>query len=298
MIFICIPVHNRLALTRACIKSIKKQNYSNYKIIICDDGSTDDTYEEIKKEYPEVVLVRGDGNLWWTGATNKCVAHALKKASDTDLIFTLNNDTELAPDCLSELIEAKKKYPNSIIGCVNLFFANRNKIEPSSQKEKRVLGFKLYLRFNKWGDDLKNYAGLFEVNALSGKGVLVPIVVLKKIGVYNYEMLPHYHADTEFTIRASKAGYKVFINYSAKIYSHQNESGIGTHTSQPNIKEFIKSFSTIKSTHHFQTLINYSKLIYNKYYRIYFLISLFGIILGFIKRYCIFIINKYYLRKV
>lgn len=285
MIYICIPVHNRLAFTLACIKSIKKQHYSDYRIIICDDGSTDATYEEIKKEYPELVLLLGDGNLWWTGATNKCVEHALKDANDNDLIFTLNNDTELAPECLSELIEAEKRYPNSIIGCVNLFFADREKIEPSSQKEKVILGFKLYLKLNKWGDDLKNYAGIFEVNALSGKGVLIPVPVFKKIGLYNAEMLPHYHADTEFTIRASKAGIKILLNYSAKLYSHHKETGLTAWTSGNTLKAFLHGFSSIKSTRHYTSLKNRAKLIYGDTFYIYLLINLIGVFGGFIKRY-------------
>jgi len=43
MIYICIPVHNRIEYTLKCIESIEKQNYKDYKIIICDDNSTDRT---------------------------------------------------------------------------------------------------------------------------------------------------------------------------------------------------------------------------------------------------------------
>jgi len=40
----------------------------NIQVIIVDDGSSDRTAEEVAENYPEVTILEGDGNLWWTGA--------------------------------------------------------------------------------------------------------------------------------------------------------------------------------------------------------------------------------------
>jgi len=37
-------------------------------VIVVDDGSSDRTAEEAAKNYPKVIILQGDGNLWWTGA--------------------------------------------------------------------------------------------------------------------------------------------------------------------------------------------------------------------------------------
>jgi glycosyltransferase involved in cell wall biosynthesis len=48
---VIIPTYNRAGLIRTAIDSILKQEYTNYEIIIVDDGSTDDTEQVIKTEY-------------------------------------------------------------------------------------------------------------------------------------------------------------------------------------------------------------------------------------------------------
>lgn len=285
-IYICIPVHNRIEYTLKCIESIKKQNYENYDIIICDDGSTDGTTYIISKQYPDIKILDGDGNLWWAGATNKCIKEAIKRADDDDFIYTLNNDTELLHNTLEILVEISKKNPGSIIGAINVFYDEPDRIEPSAFKKKNKYLFKqLPRKVNHWGERLNENTHIVEVDTLSGKGVLIPVELYKKLGLYNCRDLPHYHADIEFTLRAKKNGYKILLSYDARVLSHQHLSGIGTVTSKPTIKEFLKSFFYIKSTHHFKSLSNYCRLLFGKFYIPYFIIMLFGITIGFTKRY-------------
>ncbi|CAH0996747.1 hypothetical protein EMA8858_02882 [Emticicia aquatica] len=287
MIYICIPVFNRLNYTIKCIESIKSQTYSNYKIVICDDASTDQTFNYIQSNYPEIIVLKGNGNLWWTGGTNVCVEYALSVANDTDYIFTINNDTEMEPNALEIILNFSEQKKGCIVGCVNVFFNDRDKIEPSAFVKKNTFPFSLYHDFlNRWGDNLHKIKNEFaEVDSLSGKGVLIPIKVFKKIGLYNFEKLPHYHADTEFTRRAKITGkYGIFINYKAKVFSHQELSGIGQRNTEPKIKEFFHSFFTIKSANHFKTLKNRAQLIYQPYWRTYLFFNVLKIILGFIKR--------------
>lgn len=69
MIHIIIPVHNRLNFTIDCLNSLKKQDiYNQFNLIVVDDGSTDGTSEYLKKNFPEVKILNGDGSLYWGGA--------------------------------------------------------------------------------------------------------------------------------------------------------------------------------------------------------------------------------------
>jgi len=74
-IWICIPVFNRKDLTLKCLASLQKQTYINFKIVICDHGSTDGTTEAIHEQYPNVIVINADSSLWWTGAINLCVKY-------------------------------------------------------------------------------------------------------------------------------------------------------------------------------------------------------------------------------
>ena len=93
MIYIIIPVHNRLPYTINCLNSIKLSVKSEYSIIIVDDGSTDGTSTYIKNNYPDVHVVKGNGDLFWTGSMRVGIESALKMTKSSDHIMSLNNPT-------------------------------------------------------------------------------------------------------------------------------------------------------------------------------------------------------------
>ena len=282
-IYICIPVHNRIEYTEKCIESIYNQSYSNYKIIVCDDGSTDGTLEILNEKYPDVDVVYGDGNLWWAGATNLAVKKAMETAKDTDYIYTLNNDTELLPDTLEQLFE-NSGY-DTIQGSLNLFYDDNNKIENSAFILRNYLGLKISKSVFAYGE-IYNPAdsGILEVDMLSGKGVLFPVQVFKKIGFYKQKSLPQYHSDTEFTFRAKKNGFKVVLNKNSKLLSHVEATGTGTFKTKTTFSELIKSFSDIRSPHYIRAIRNKYKTIYGKKEPFYTFLSIIIILLNFILR--------------
>ncbi len=291
-ILICIPVFNRIEYTLSCLESISKQPFKDIITIVCDDGSTDGTTDKINKYYPETIVVQGNGNLWWTGGINECIKKALALSDDDDFIYTLNNDTILGADTFQHLLEAEIRFSNEvIIGTLNLFYENPGRIENSSFRYKNI--FSGYKRVTEFGEDLNSRSGLEEVDGLSGKGVLIPVKVFHKIGIYDQKKFPHYHADLEFIIRAKRAGFRVFISFDAKLFSHQNLSGIGSSTSEkPSLRDFVKSFFVIKSTHHLPSVWRLSKIIYGKFFIFGFIKHVLFIFLGFTKRFF-----KYYFSK-
>src|SRR5258705_1835881 len=90
-IYIIIPVHNRKEFTRNCLYSLERQTRPCHQIIVVDDGSTDGTSEMLAKEFPGVIVLSGDGSLFWTAAINLGVRLALTLGAE--YVLTLNNDT-------------------------------------------------------------------------------------------------------------------------------------------------------------------------------------------------------------
>src|SRR6185295_5128576 len=102
-IYIVIPVHNRKTFTRDCLRSLENQTVANHhRIIIVDDGSQDGTDEMLSIEFPDVIVLSGNGNLFWTAAINLGIRHALSLGAE--YVLTLNNDTAASETFMEQML--------------------------------------------------------------------------------------------------------------------------------------------------------------------------------------------------
>lgn len=210
-VYIVVPVFNRFAKTMRFLKRMRQVDYPNYRIVIVDDASTDGTPEAIELNWPEVILLRGDGNLWWSGGTNMGVRHALECGAD--YVLTINDDCEMAPDFLRHQVEIALQNPRYVVGC---------RLH-SQQEPDRIwsLGTSVVLRSGtlfalnyagqRW-DELRHVlADPHPVDTMPGNGVLIPAAVFREVGFYDDRNMPQYHADSDLVLRARAAGYQPVI---------------------------------------------------------------------------------------
>ena len=219
MIYIVIAVHNRLAATLECLHCITQQTYRDFKIILVDDGSTDGTAETTIKHYPDIVILSGDGNLWWTGAMAKGVDHILPIAQDNDYVLSLNNDVTFEQNYLERLLQTSQQYGQAIVGSLC-----KDVIPPHD-----VLDAGITMRWYKYQYGQVTYdvtkPAAEAVDTISGRGVLIPVSVFKRIGNFAHHSLPHYGADYEFGFRAKTAGVPLVVDYGAVVYLKNDLTG-------------------------------------------------------------------------
>jgi len=283
-IYIVLPVHNALNSTKRFLNYILNQTYTEYSVIICDDGSTDGTFEYVRRNYSWVILIKGNGDLWWTKGINKCIKYVLAEADDDDFILTINNDVLLDGRYLQQKIERSQQYPSCIIGSLCVFLSNPKKIETSGlvMDWKKCRSYAL----TRFGEIRKSqHKGIIEATHLPAKGVLIPIKVYREIGIYDEINFPQYHADTDFTLRAHKAGYRVLVDFDSIVYSEVKFDNMGIKYGKFSIMRFIATFKGHHSINSIRVIYNYDKKHFATRRCVYFMKRYFYVFGGFLRRY-------------
>ena len=92
-IALVIPVFNRRDTTLQALRSLSRIDAAgmDIRIHIVDDGSTDGTSEAVAREFPDVVIVPGTGDLHYAGGTNAGIEAAA--AWNPDLYLLMNDDS-------------------------------------------------------------------------------------------------------------------------------------------------------------------------------------------------------------
>ncbi|MGC1275430.1 MAG: glycosyltransferase family 2 protein [Planctomycetaceae bacterium] len=223
---VVVPVHNKIQLTARFLESFREIDYPNYRVVITDDGSTDGTAQVLADRFPEVVVLAGDGNLWWSGGTNRGVEYALREKFD--YVLTINNDVQVAADFLTRLVETAEAHPRSVIGSLICQMDEPEKVWAAGgymDWEHDVL-----FQLHHWGESRESVIAAQSdpkpVDILTGCGTLIPAACFREVGTYDARWFPQYHADSEFVLRAGKAGYQALVALHAIIWNDCGNSSL------------------------------------------------------------------------
>jgi GT2 family glycosyltransferase len=249
IITIVLPVHNGLDFTKNCLESLYNVHKievqrATYFLIIVDDGSTDGTSEWIEQHFPQVIILKGNGHLWWSGGINMGMKYAFDKLN-ADYILWWNNDIDAGKNYFENLIkEAEATGKQTIIG---------SKIYLAQQKDTIwAMGglFDIYTGKKEMvGSGQKENDGLqrpVEADWLPGMGTLIHRNICEKIGWIDEKTFPQYHGDSDYTLRAKLNGFKIVVFPSLKIYNDTTHSGL---KHQESLKLLIRSLFSIRSNY-------------------------------------------------
>ncbi len=101
---VVIPNYNGKKYLDECFKSLKKQTYRDFHVIMVDNGSTDGSAEYIREKYPEVEVITLDENTGFANAVNVGI-----KAADSEYVFLLNDDTVCDEKVLETLVKTMSR---------------------------------------------------------------------------------------------------------------------------------------------------------------------------------------------
>lgn len=204
---------NRRDDTLACLASLKQGTYQNHKVIVLDNHSQDGSVEAIRTSFPTVQIIELQQNLGYAGNNNVGIQTALHQGADW--IFVLNEDTILAPDCLTQLVQVGTS--DSQIGIVGPMVYHHD--EPNVIQSA---GGKLGRDWQAWHlgqneKDQNQFPTTHQVDWISGCALLVRREVIEQVGMLD-ERFFYYFEETEWCLRARKAGWRVLHVPQAKIW--------------------------------------------------------------------------------
>lgn len=212
---VVIPTHNRWEQARAALSALARSEYKNFELVLIEDGCTDGTADHCRREFPDVQLLHGDGNLWWSGAINLGIEHALVQGADA--VVWLNDDNRVEPQTLTRMVESFERMGEHTVICA------RTKSTDTGLDEWVGGPPRWHAEFTKWTPPSLSARDVPVNHPPGGRGVLIPAQCFREIGLADGRAFPHYWADHDFHYRAMRAGYKYFIATEATVWNVPNQ---------------------------------------------------------------------------
>ncbi len=209
-------------LLEVILPSLERQTYRDFEVVVVDNGSTDDSVEYLRRHWPAVrVVSAGTENIGVSAALNLAVATA-----NGEFVALLNNDIELDPHWLGELVGALDRHPEAATVAGKLLnYFRREEIDAAGDIFTRSA-----TAFGRGSGerDVGQYALEEEVFAPTAGAALYRREAFADVGAFD-ESFFAYFEDVDWGLRAQLAGYRSWYVPGAVGYH------MGSRTTRPTI---------------------------------------------------------------
>jgi len=186
--------------TARTVQSVLLSDYDNYKIILLDNNSADNSVSILSNLFPSIKLIKNTTNLGYAGAHKIAAKIAMKE--NYKLLWILNNDVEVFSDTLKELTQAYDKNGESLLGSITvetdretIHFGGGLEMLTDYETDK-LSGYNIFA-----GKKLNQIEFLErKVSALQGCSLLIPINIIRKYGFIKTSFFL-YGEETEYCYR-------------------------------------------------------------------------------------------------
>ena len=223
MVTVIIPVYGEIDYTLRCLASIAAHPaQAAFEVIVVDDCSPDNS-AEILSHVDGIRLIRNEKNQ---GFIRSCNAGA--SAAQGEYLYFLNNDTEVTPGWIDELVRTFEEFPGT-------GFAGSKLVYPDGRLQEAggiVWQDGSAWNFGRYQDPLLpiyNYAR--EVDYCSGASIMVPKVVFDELGGFDEYYLPAYCEDCDLALKIRDKGYRVIYQPLSTVIHFEGVTS-GTDTSK------------------------------------------------------------------
>jgi GT2 family glycosyltransferase len=242
-IFIVVLNWNQPKLTVECVESLEKlkiDNKDKLEVIIVDNGSSDNSLEELRKlrsKKFKIEVLAAIANLGFAGGNNFGMKYALSHGAD--YIMILNNDTLVHQNLLNNLLNEITKDDKTGIVSPKIYFAKG--FEFHKKYKKNELGKVIWYAGGKidWNNvyginigvdevDKGQFEKIKEIDFATGACLLIKANTVKQVGMFD-EKYFMYLEDADLSQRIKKRGWKIIYVPTAVLWHKvAQSSGIGS----------------------------------------------------------------------
>lgn len=208
--------YNHSETTLDLLESLYEISYPNIEVIVVDNASPDDNPKIIKEKYPSVILIESVVNYGFAGGNNLGIMRA-----KGNYILLLNNDVIVPSDFLEPLVQKFLDQPN--LGAASpkiLYYYFPDTIQYAgftAIDTKTVRN----ITIGKGEKDIGQYEEDRETAYAHGAAMMVPMSVIKHVGMMSYEFFLYYE-EADWCNRIKKAGYSIAYVHNSKVFHKES----------------------------------------------------------------------------
>lgn len=216
------------------LPSVLASTYPNLKIYVADNGSTDDSVQFLKSNFPQIAILTNRQNDGFAAGYN----NALAKINE-DISILLNSDVEVTPGWIEPIIALFNQNP--MLGAVQpkvLDYHKRDHFEYAGAAggwiDRYGYPFSRGRLFHKLEKDEHQYDDATRVFWASGAAMFIRTEIFKKMGGFDPYFFAH-QEEIDLCWRMQLEGYHIMISPSSVVY----HVGGGTLTKENPRKTFL-----------------------------------------------------------
>jgi len=207
--------HNGSKYLANCLKSVRNSSYDPFEIIFVDNASTDDSIVIVQELFKNdrITIVRNPSNLGFAKGNNMGARYA-----KGDYLVFLNNDTEVEPCWLNELVKKMESDPR--IGV-----AQSKLLQLGCPQDRQIFDstgdfidfYGVGIRRGAGQVDQSQYENIEEVFSARGACMIVRRRIIKDVGLFDGDFFMGFE-DVDLCWRIRLKGYKVMYVPKSVVY--------------------------------------------------------------------------------
>lgn len=240
MVYICVLNYNNPQDTISCLESLQNLIDVEYKILLVDNASTDnslDTLKEYVNKHPNTLkLFPLTVNAGYAAGNNVALKYAMTKV-DMNYCWILNNDTVVEPDSLKWLVIHMENNPDvGICGSKLIYSWDRSRVQGYGGRYRKWLSI---------SETIKDEQEIDKMDYVIGASVFVKKDFLEDIGLMCEDYFLYFE-ELDWRLR-SKGRYRISCESKSVVY-HKEGATIGANIQQnPKDKSEIADYFDMRN---------------------------------------------------